>query len=551
MSLVVLLIPVMIWMWLISGLCIWLMIPGLNFLEALVIASCVAPTDPVLANSVVKGRFAEEHVPPHVRNILSAESGANDGLGFPFLFLAIYLIQMETTGVAIGKWIYQICLYQIVLSIVIGMVIGYVARKILKYAEKKRLIDKESFLVFAVALALFVMGTVSLIGSDDLLACFITGNSFTWDDWFRRETEEAHLQEVIEGLLNLAVFVFIGATMPWGSFVDATIQLSLGRLVVLAILVLLFRRIPIVVALTRAIPAIETYREALFSGWFGPIGVGAVFYAMVAQSSFNADGPNGHARSLIVPVVYFLILSSIIVHGITIPLFYLTNFATRTFTRNNSFASSANNQVSRLPRLQFGQDIAFTPDNGAMIPATVEADLADISISTGDMLAPSSNHSLHPPSEDTLTTLTVSEPNFNQPGSRATSIRFVSNGSPVSSQFVSPAPSRPPSPGPQTSLGGVQGQAPLSSLGGVEGQAPLSSPEGVQGQAPLSSLTDPSGAIVEQPASGLSMDSSMQAQLGTRPGTDSVTRNLRENSRISFAATPTRSDVLSQAKGGK
>ncbi|RUS23552.1 hypothetical protein BC938DRAFT_474963 [Jimgerdemannia flammicorona] len=59
------------------------------------------------------------------------------GLGFPFLFLAIYLIQMETTGVAIGKWIYQICLYQIVLSIVIGMVIGYVARKILKYAEKK------------------------------------------------------------------------------------------------------------------------------------------------------------------------------------------------------------------------------------------------------------------------------------------------------------------------------------------------------------------------------------------------------------------------------
>ncbi|RUS23553.1 LOW QUALITY PROTEIN: hypothetical protein BC938DRAFT_474964 [Jimgerdemannia flammicorona] len=336
---------------------------------------------------------------------------------------------------------------------------------------------------------LFVMGTVSLIGSDDLLACFITGNSFTWDDWFRRETEEAHLQEVricifvgwclqilrgdrrftqlggicvhrsdhgFKSLFWYAVVVpqtdHLVFVKPWGSFVDATIQLSLGRLVVLAILVLLFRRIPIVVALTRAIPAIETYREALFSGWFGPIGVGAVFYAMVAQSSFNADGPNGHARSLIVPVVYFLILSSIIVHGITIPLFYLTNFATRTFTRNNSFASSANNQVSRLPRLQFGQDIAFTPDNGAMIPATVEADLADISISTGDMLAPSSNHSLHPPSEDTLT---VSEPNFNQPGSRATSIRFVSNGSPVSSQFVSPAPSRPPSPGPQTSLGGT------------------------------------------------------------------------------------------------
>jgi hypothetical protein len=40
------------------------------------------------------------------------------------------------------------------------------------------------------------MGTVGLIGSDDLLACFIAGNSFTWNDWFRVETEEAHLTEV-------------------------------------------------------------------------------------------------------------------------------------------------------------------------------------------------------------------------------------------------------------------------------------------------------------------------------------------------------------------
>jgi hypothetical protein len=28
---------------------------------------------------------------------------------------------------------------------------------------------------------LFIMGAVSLIGSDDLLACFIAGNSFTWE----------------------------------------------------------------------------------------------------------------------------------------------------------------------------------------------------------------------------------------------------------------------------------------------------------------------------------------------------------------------------------
>jgi hypothetical protein len=45
------------------------------------------------------------------------------------------------------------------------------------------------------------MGTVGLIGSDDLLACFIAGNSFTWDDWFRVETEKAHLMEVNNHLM--------------------------------------------------------------------------------------------------------------------------------------------------------------------------------------------------------------------------------------------------------------------------------------------------------------------------------------------------------------
>jgi NhaP-type Na+/H+ or K+/H+ antiporter len=57
------------------------------------------------------------------------------------------------------------------------------------------------------------MGSVGLLGSDDLLACFIAGNSFTWDDWFREETEDAHLTEVIDMLLNLSIFVYIGITM--------------------------------------------------------------------------------------------------------------------------------------------------------------------------------------------------------------------------------------------------------------------------------------------------------------------------------------------------
>jgi sodium/hydrogen antiporter len=120
--------------------------------------------------------------------------------------------------------------------------------------------------------------------------------------------------------------------------------------------VLLLRRLPIVLATYKFAPAIHNFREALFTGWFGPIGVGALFYYTVAIEQFAEDGPDAHARSVVKPIVYFMILASVLVHGNTIPMFYLGSFATRTLTRT-SFSSSGTNSVSRLPKLAFGTDI--------------------------------------------------------------------------------------------------------------------------------------------------------------------------------------------------
>ena len=56
-SLLTLLGPVMLSAWFVTGLLIWGLIPGLTYLEALVISACVTPTDPVLANSICKGKL--------------------------------------------------------------------------------------------------------------------------------------------------------------------------------------------------------------------------------------------------------------------------------------------------------------------------------------------------------------------------------------------------------------------------------------------------------------------------------------------------------------
>ncbi|KAG0352484.1 hypothetical protein BGZ54_002758 [Gamsiella multidivaricata] len=369
-SLFMMIVPLMILMWITAAFLIWALIPDLGFIESMVLAACVTPTDPVLSNSVVKGRFAEKHVPPRIRHLLSAESGINDGMGLPFLYLGLYLLREPTVGAAIGKWFYMIWAYQILLSIVLGGLIGAAARKLVKGAKNRNLIDKESFLVFSIALALAVSGCVSILASDDLLAVFIAGNVFAWDDWFSNEIAEAHIQEIIDMLLNLACFVYIGASIPFSKFHDLMLELSIWRLIVLAIVVLLFRRMPFVVAMKRFIPALATYREAAFAGWFGPIGVGAVYLSKVAAEMTNPGnmGDNAHnivrlqrVHSVIYPVVMFMVFSSVLIHGVTVPLLHLQYKYTRTWSRKREESSHA---VTRLPHINIGDEIVLRPPTG-------------------------------------------------------------------------------------------------------------------------------------------------------------------------------------------
>ena len=90
--------------WFVSGALIYALIPGLNFLSSLAVAACLTPTDPILAAAVVGGKYADKHVPAHLRHLLAAESGCNDGAAFPFLFIALYLVLDKTPGRSIEDW---------------------------------------------------------------------------------------------------------------------------------------------------------------------------------------------------------------------------------------------------------------------------------------------------------------------------------------------------------------------------------------------------------------------------------------------------------------
>ncbi|EXJ80066.1 hypothetical protein A1O3_08352 [Capronia epimyces CBS 606.96] len=340
--------PGMTVMWLCASLLIWAMVPHLSILHALACGACVTPTDPVLSNSIVKGKFADKNIPKPLQKIIIAESGANDGLGYPFLFLALYLIKYTQMGgagqpggaaKAMGYWFGETWGYTILLSVAYGVVVGWIAKELLHRAEERKFVDRESFLVFAITLALFITGTCGMIGSDDVLACFVAGNAFTWDDWFRIETADDSLQPTIDMLLNISVFLWFGAVCPWASFRTNDI-VPIYRLIFLGVLILLLRRLPIIYALHRNIRQIDDVHQAAFVGFFGPIGVSAIFYLYVSLDFLGQIKVDGEVREdaqhlgeVMRVVVWFLAICSIVVHGLSVPLGKLGYHLPRTMSQ--------------------------------------------------------------------------------------------------------------------------------------------------------------------------------------------------------------------------
>lgn len=199
--------------WFVSAALIFALVPGLTFLSSLAVAACLTPTDPILAAAVIGGKYADKHVPIHIRHLcvfsffsrygqqahltpgpwgrIASESGCNDGAAFPFLYIALYLIVDRDTGDAVKDWflLLWLCkvyfypsfsnfffflhqqltflwylLDQVVLGVVIGSLIGFAFRYLMKFCERNNLIDRQSYVAQYISLAVLTIGVTTLIG---------------------------------------------------------------------------------------------------------------------------------------------------------------------------------------------------------------------------------------------------------------------------------------------------------------------------------------------------------------------------------------------------
>ncbi len=300
-SLAVLLGLVMPFMWLASGLLVYLIL-GLPFLVALLVGAVITPTDPVVSSTIVTGDVAEKNLPGRLRHTLSGESGANDGLAYPFVFLPILLLA-RPPGEAWSHWLTHTVLWEVGVGVVFGALMGYGAGRLLEWAEHKDAVEESFFLVYTIALSLVVLGAAKLLGSDGILAVFVAGLGFDLAVKGDREQQQ-RVQEAGTRFFILPIFVLLGLTLPWEQW------LGLGWAgLALAVAVLLFRRLPAVLVLHPLLGRVRGTRDALFLGWFGPIGVAALYYANLSLRETGAEAAW--------VVGSLLITASIVVHGVS------------------------------------------------------------------------------------------------------------------------------------------------------------------------------------------------------------------------------------------
>jgi len=289
---------------------------GLAPAAAVLLGAALAPTDPVLASDVqVAGPQTGDHEvdeDDEVRFTLTSEAGLNDGLAFPFVYVAILL---ATEG-AVSGWALEWVGWYLVGKVVIGVVAGILVGRLLAYtafrsqSEALRVAERgESLLALAALVASY--GVAEVVHGYGFLAVFACAMTF-------RSGERSHdyhaamhdVAERLERLLTLFVLLVLGIALTRG-LLDALdwrgVALGLG-------LIFVVRPLAGWVSLSVHRPG---HRDDLTTGerwaiaFFGVRGVGSLYYLAYASKEDSVL-----AADWLWSTVAFTIVASVLVHGV-------------------------------------------------------------------------------------------------------------------------------------------------------------------------------------------------------------------------------------------
>lgn len=277
---------------------------GLTLGGAILLGAVLAPTDPVLAGDLQIGPPLEGKEHP-VRFALTTEAGLNDGLAFPFVYLALHI---ASQGADPSGWLVELLAwdvaYRIGVGIVLGIAIGWLLGRILVMPAWDTVVASGPG-VLVLAGVFLAYGLVELAEGYGFIAAFVAGLVCRRAEARHRFHQHLHsFATSIEHAITAILLVLLGSVMPslWPYLDWSLTIIGFG-------LILVIRPIAGMIGLWGS-PL--DFRSRAVVAIYGVRGIGSVYYLAYAAThvEFIDEGP-------LWAIVAFTVFASTVIHGLT------------------------------------------------------------------------------------------------------------------------------------------------------------------------------------------------------------------------------------------
>jgi NhaP-type Na+/H+ or K+/H+ antiporter len=270
-----------------------------SWIELGILSTLLAPTDAALGKPVVTNPL----VPSKIRESLNVESGLNDGICVPVLFLLMALFSAQTgEGISFHDGLILFA-DEIGIGLAAGLGVTFIMDRLIHYAENNGWISKSWRTILIIALSFCCFTAAQLAGGSGFIACFTGGLLYSV---INRKYKHDLLQEAEGAGDTLSMFTWI----IFGSVVIAeNLKYFTWNIIIYAFLSLtVIRMVPVLISL---IHTGLTGREKMFISWFGPRGLASIVFAIII---FDIGLP--HKGTLVLTAACTIMLS-VVLHGFT------------------------------------------------------------------------------------------------------------------------------------------------------------------------------------------------------------------------------------------
>ena len=283
---------------------------GLSIADSILLGACLAPTDPVMAHSVQVGPPNRGGEDP-VRFSLTTEAGLNDGLAFPFVYLAIRFAEHDgALGGWLVNWVAYDFIFRVVMGCVVGVGIGWMLAHYTFRISDETVREKTREGLFVISAIFLAYGIGEALHGYGFLAVFAAAASARQSiekhhDYYTKPYHFAtQLERIFAGLLLIALGGFV-ASVDMG-------LLSGKNFLFAALFILLIRPVSGLIAL---VGMRLSFLERSAISFIGIRGFGSFYYLAYAQNQASFDNIN-----LLWSVTTLTVLISLLLHGNTATL---------------------------------------------------------------------------------------------------------------------------------------------------------------------------------------------------------------------------------------